>query len=88
MEVNRGLLQGKIMSPGYFNFTSNLDVYLRKKESKEESINRTTDREILMYADDLIVLVDSAVIMNRILIYLHEYCTRFDLEVNLEKING
>ena len=49
------------------------------------SISHLVEILLLGYADDIVIIADSTVMMNKIFKYLHEYCIINELEFNLLK---
>ena len=84
--VNQGILQGDVLSPTLFSlFVADLEEFLRSRGVVGVPISSSCDVACLFYADDLILLNDSYVGMQRMLGLLHDYCTINELQVNCEK---
>ena len=81
---NVGVKQGCVLSPVLFNmFLSDLpDIF----DSNCDPINLlSTKLSCLMFADDLILLSESAKGLQNALDQLHAYCTKWGLTVNISK---
>lgn len=82
----RGIMQGDVLSPFLFTlFIADLEDFLRTKGIRGISLDHLTEVIILAYADDLAILTDSSIEMNKILKALHKYCELNELEINMEK---
>ena len=74
------------MSPLLFNlFISDIDSFFRERGYEGVSIDDKTNIPILAYADDLTVISDSPVQLNKALTILEQYCATYDLTVNINK---
>lgn len=84
--VTSGVLQGEPLSPVFFSlFLSDIEDYFRLREAKGLNVDGHTDVLMLLYADDLVLLADSAPDLNRKLRILKEYTVDNNLEVNTSK---
>ena len=84
-QCNNGLHQGCVLSPLLFSlFVNDLEVYLSSLYYKGV---RVGDKEFycLMYADDLIIVSESAYVLQKLLNGLHDYCKSCHLEINESK---
>ena len=80
-----GVKQGCILSPNLFNiFINDLPAFFRDKGAFQIPL---CDHEasLLLYADDLVLLADSAIELQRQLNWLQEYCDLWNLKVSQEK---
>ena len=87
--VSEGVLQGELISPLLFAlYISDIDDIFKTLESqgiRGISVNHQTSIHILAYADDLVILAESARHLQEKLKVLHEYCKGYDLTVNVSK---
>ena len=80
----KGVRQGCNLSPLLFNlFTSDLELELGINNAGVEMFNTRLD--LLMYADDIILLSQSAAGLQKHLKSLQSFCQKWKLEVNTEK---
>ena len=80
-----GVKQGCQLSPTIFNlFINDLPAYFREKGTYQLAVNNL-EVSMLLYADDLVLLSDSAIGLQRQLNILQEYCNRWNLRVSEEK---
>ena len=81
----RGVRQGCILSPLLFNlFTADLERELRKNKSGVELCSGVP-LDMLMYADDVVLISSSAAGLKKHLHTLSEFCQKWRLVVNTEK---
>ena len=86
IKVTKGVLQGETLSPLLFSlFLSDLEVYLLSKGIRGVSMTHLVEILLLGYADDIVILADSYIVMKKILKHLFDYCNINDLEPNLSK---
>lgn len=86
IRLTKGVLQGDVLSPALFTlFISDLEDFLKNKGIRGVSINHKSEILILGYADDLVMLEDSVIDMEKIFKFLYKYCQAYDLEVNITK---
>ena len=86
IEFTIGVLQGEILSPLLFAiFLFDLEEFLRSKGIRGVSASHLIDILLLAYADDIVILADTYIIMKNILVLFHEYCTKNKLIVNINK---
>ena len=62
-----------------------MEAFFKNKGVRGVSISHLHEILLLAYADDLVILADNPVIMNKILKQLSEYCRINDLEFNERK---
>lgn len=79
-----GLLQGEIMSPILFSiFVNDIEMYMQQNNSgltlEQLSIY------LLLFADDAVIVSDSAVGLQKSLDSLYKYCDKWKLKVNTSK---
>lgn len=85
-KVSQGVLQGESLSPLLFSiFVSDIESFFRQRGALGLSIDGGHDVVLLLYADDLVILSDSAADLNRKLGVLAEYCLVNELVVNGDK---
>lgn len=82
---NVGVKQGGILSPTLFSiylndFVSSVDVKTCSSPSLDGEYI-----PCLLYADDIVLLSESAEGLQKSLQNLHQYCNKWDLKVNIEK---
>lgn len=84
MEASSGLRQGCILSPLLFNlYVNDLAVVI---ENANRGIPVGEGRvSILMYADDIALLSEDANDLQELLNCLHDWCSRWQLNVNADK---
>ena len=76
--------QGNPISPLLFNIFIN-DLFDKLKSTQDISLDDTQTFNILMYADDLIILPTSKGNLQKNLNLLNEYCNKWKLEINYSK---
>ena len=77
-----GVKQGCILSPNLFNlYINDLPAYFRDRGTYQIPLIEH-EVSMLLYADDLVLLADSAIELQRQLNLLLEYCKTWDLKVN------
>ena len=80
----KGVHQGNPISPLLFNIFIN-DLFDKLKSTQDISLDDTQTFNILMYADDLIILSTSKENLQTNLNLLNEYCNKWKLEINYSK---
>lgn len=84
--VHAGLKQGCVLSPLLFNMF--IDDFVSKVKALELGIQLDDERVgIMLYADDIVLLAESEVDLQRLLDVLSSWCQLNNLHVNLEKSN-
>ena len=84
-EYKWGVKQGCILSPTLFNlFINDLSKFFKDKGAFQIPL-KDLEVSLLLYADDLVLLSDSAIGLQRQLNWLQEYCETWDLKVSKEK---
>ena len=87
MQTNNGVRQGDSISPLLFNiYINDLPQICDNDQSRPPSLN-SESIPALLYADDLILLSETAEGLQNSLNLLHNYCTKWKLAVNLNKTN-
>lgn len=83
-DVNCGLRQGCILSPLLFNlYINDLTIFL-----KSLNIGVNVDNDcigILLYADDIVLLAENQLDLQRLLNALHDWCNINDMFINRDK---
>ncbi|BET00808.1 Reverse transcriptase (RNA-dependent DNA polymerase) [Nesidiocoris tenuis] len=85
-DISEGILQGDVLSPVLFSlFVADFESFLRGRGVTGAQLDRGDDVPCLFYADDLVLLNESASGMRKVLGCLDEYCAINKLQVNSEK---
>lgn len=85
-KINSGVLQGEVLSPILFSlFLNDLIIRLNTSGISDISFHDGTPINILLYADDAVILADSTVNLNKKLRILERYCSDHKLKVNINK---
>ena len=88
IHVTEGLLQGEVLSPSLFAlFLADLEEFLLTKGIRGVSINTLKEILLLAYADDIVILTESQVMMKKVLKVVQEYCRLNRLIINVKKTN-
>ncbi|XP_073971981.1 uncharacterized protein [Rhodnius prolixus] len=86
VHLTTGVLQGDSLSPILFSlFISDIEVYFRKRNLIGVSIDSINDVIMLAYADDLVLLADSPIDLQKKINVLQSYCEINGLTVNVNK---
>jgi len=86
IEITEGVLQGEVLSPLLFNlYISEVQAILENAEGVGANITNATQIHMLAYADDMVVLSESAYGMKQKIKALEKYFTSLSLEVNINK---
>lgn len=86
INVEKGVLQGEILSPLLFAlFLNDLESFLREKGCVGVAADHTQDILLLAYADDIVITVDSPHMLTRVMRHLETYCQNNHLTVNANK---
>lgn len=81
VRVTQGLLQVEVLSPNLFSlYLSDMEKFLLDKGCRGLAINSLLEVLLLAYADDLVLLSDSPVKLNKKLLALDLYCNKKWLE--------
>ena len=92
----KGVRQGENLSPVLFAiYLNDFHSFLSDRCLGLKDLCNVTDEEldiylklyVLLYADDTIILAESASDLQTALSSLHEYCVQWDLKVNISKTN-
>lgn len=85
-KVTEGVLQGESLSPLLFIlFIADFETFLRNQDCSGVNINNHVDLLILMYADDTVLLANSAIELEKLLKSLELYCDINGFAVNTDK---
>jgi hypothetical protein len=86
LELTEGVLQGDNLSPLLFSlFIADMPKYFEEHGSSGMTVNRTNNIQMLMYADDVVLLSDSTRQVQKGLEVLSSYCKEKRLSVNVGK---
>ncbi|XP_073981931.1 uncharacterized protein [Rhodnius prolixus] len=86
IKVSQGVLQGDKLSPLLFAlFISDITEYFERNGAKGLSISSDREINLLLYADDLVILAWSWSDAQKKLNILEKYCSENLLEVNISK---
>ena len=86
IDITEGVLQGEILSPLLFNlYISEVEKTLRNSEGVGVNISTTEQLHMLAYADDMVILSESAYGMKRKIEALEIYFKDLSLSVNIDK---
>ncbi|CAG5083519.1 Similar to Transposon TX1 uncharacterized 149 kDa protein (Xenopus laevis) [Cotesia congregata] len=86
IDITSGVLQGETLSPILFVlYISDLNTFLTNCGAEGLSLGPCTSLLCLKYADDLVLLARTPVMLRRILKFLERYCDLNDLTVNTDK---
>lgn len=85
-KINSGVLQGEVLSPILFSlFLNELVNRLNNSKISDISLNNGEPLNILLYADDAVILADSPINLQKKLHILEKFCSDFNLTVNTAK---
>lgn len=85
-DVSEGVLQGEILSPLLFIiYLGDMIRFFRNRNVVGISLNHLTDLQLLLYADDLVLLAKSLSDLKKMMRVLQEYCSTKGLTVNTKK---
>ncbi|BES98052.1 Reverse transcriptase (RNA-dependent DNA polymerase) [Nesidiocoris tenuis] len=86
IDLTEGVLQGETLSPLLFAlFLADVEDYFRANNCSGLDVDGRRDALLLLYADDMVILGDSIVDINRKLGVLQSYCSLNKLVVNTAK---
>lgn len=86
MKINKGIPQGETLSPLFFIlFMSNLETFLREEGVTGAGLGGSLEILLLAFADDIVILGDTAQDIQRKLNALQKYCKINGLSVNTKK---
>ena len=85
MSSERGVKQGDVLSPLLFNFFINDIVIHLNQPNLDPVVIDNSSINILLYADDIVLLSESQPGLQNCLDNLHSYCESWKLEVNTNK---
>ena len=85
-KCNTGVRQGCLLSPRLFLlFIEQLNLMLQKAERKGLFLIDATELKVLMYADDIVILGDSVLELQRKIKVLELFCTKWGMSVYVSK---
>ena len=85
-EIVEGVLQGESLSPLLFSiFIADMESYFYSLGLNGINVDNYISVLLLFFADDLVILADSKIDLNRKLKALNEYCIQNHLTVNINK---
>ena len=83
---NTGVRQGCLLSPRLFLlFIEQLNLMLQKAETKGLFLIDAPELKVLMYADDVVILGDTVLELQRKIKVLELFCTKWGMRVNISK---
>ena len=85
IKINKGVLQGEPLSPSLFNaFLFDIVTNLKKENINAVTLGNT-EVDLLLYADDIVVLADTKIDLQRKLNVLSNYFNKLHLKINNDK---
>ena len=81
----RGVKQGDVLSPLLFNFFINNIVDALQVDKTDPVVIGNSSFNILLYADDIVLLSESEEGLQTSLNILHDFCSSWKLQVNTDK---
>lgn len=86
IDISIGLAQGEVLSPLFFSlYIADIEKILRNSGISGVKVSKQLDLQILLFADDMVVLAESEQQLQRKLNILREYFLSLDLKVNMSK---
>ena len=86
LECNLGVRQGCMLSPRLFIiFINELEKMLKKSKFRGISLGNAIEVFLLMYADDIVLLGDTVLELQKKINILEKFCDKWCMEVNLTK---
>ena len=80
-----GLMQGEVLSPFLFSlFINDMEIYLQQNPNAGLSLEQLSIY-FLMFADDAVIFSDTIDGLQSSLNYLEMFCTKWNLNVNIDK---
>ena len=85
-ECKSGVQQGCLLSPELFNlFIKELERMLKLSEFRGVHIWEATEVLLLMYADDIVLVGETSIQLQRKINILETFCRKYGMTVNLDK---
>ena len=85
-ECKSGVRQGCLLSPELFIlFINELERMLKLSESKGINVWEATEVLLLMYADDIVLIGEAIIQLQRKINILEQFCRKYGMKVNLDK---
>ena len=85
-ECKLGVRQGCMLSPRLFIiFINELEIMLKRSEYRGISMGNAIEVFLLLYADDIVLVADTVLELQRKIRVLEKFCDKWGMEVNLTK---
>ena len=85
-ECKLGVRQGCMLSPRLFIiFINELEIMLKRSEYRGISMGDAIEVFLLLYADDIVLVADTVLELQRKIRVLEKFCDKWGMEVNLTK---
>ena len=85
-ECKLGVRQGCLLSPELFIiFINELERMLKLSEFKGIHVCEATEVLLLMYADDIVLVGETVIQLQRKINILEQFCKKYGMKINLDK---